>query len=334
MKGVKAGLRILATSIGVFLLAPSTIFAHVGYVINQTDFVSHEGLDIPFLINGVREAPGVVLTVSFIVLFLVLVIAIGRKQTHVARFLAHTRSKLASYHELLPWMARLSLGIALIGAGTAEVFISPVLAGTPKIAFLEILLGFLFLSGFLLTPAFLITIGLFISGLLKSAYLVGNMDFLALALSLFFLSSGRPGLDDILGIKEFPTTGRIRKLVPLILRVGLGVAFIYLAVYEKLLNPHDSELVVNAYNLTSVIPVSPALWVLGAGLTEFILGLFLIIGFEVRMTAMVSFLVISLSFFYFKEAVYSHVTLFGALSMLVALGAGPYSLDRLIKKRE
>ena len=81
-----------------------------------------------------------------------------------------------------------------------------------------------------------------------------------------------------------------------------------------------------------MIPVPASLWVLGAGTVEFVLGVLLIIGLEVRLVSIVAFLVISLSFFYFKESVYSHVTLFGAISMLIVTGAGKCSVDHRVLK--
>jgi uncharacterized membrane protein YphA (DoxX/SURF4 family) len=39
------------------------------------------------------------------------------------------------------------------------------------------------------------------------------------------------------------------------------------------------------------------------------------------------------TFFFFKEEVYSHVTLFGVLSALFITGAGPWSLDGLLKRK-
>jgi uncharacterized membrane protein YphA (DoxX/SURF4 family) len=315
------------------LWLPFAASAHVGYVVDPIAFKAHEGSDVAFLWGGVAHNPADVFVAAICTLLLVGAIVYVRSRPRVKHFLVEVRAKLATYQELLPWMARLSLGIALIGAGTANAWISPVLSAHGAIGFVEIVLGFCFLVGFLLTPAFLVTIGLFIAGLTQSTYLVGNMDFLALALALFLLDSARPGLDDILNIPEVPARAKLRALVPLVLRLGLGTAFIFLGVFEKFLNPHDSELVVQIYNLTHVIPVSPALWVLGAGMIEVLLGVLLILGYEIRLTAMVAFVVISLSFFYFKESVYSHVTLFGALSMLVTTGAGKYSLDGYLRRR-
>lgn len=312
----------------VFLLVPFTASAHVGYVLDHEDFVSHGGTDTAFLFSGIEQNPGAVLLSVLAGLLVIGGIIFFRRSAGGKRFMARASEKLASYEELLPWMARLSLGIALLGAGTASAFISPVLgSASAAVALLEIVLGFLFLLGFLTIPAVIATVILFASGLAKSGYLVGNFDLLALAISVFLLGSTRPGLDDILGLGAKMKWERLKRYVPLILRVGLGTAFIFLAVYEKFLNPHDSELVVQTYNLMHVIPVPASLWVFGAGAVELILGVMLIIGFEIRVVSIISFLVISLSFFYFKESVYSHVTLFGALSMLLVTGAGILSVD-------
>jgi uncharacterized membrane protein YphA (DoxX/SURF4 family) len=101
----------------------------------------------------------------------------------------------------------------------------------------------------------------------------------------------------------------------------------FLAVYEKFLNPHLSEIVVYNYHLTSIIPVISEMWVLSAGIIEFLVGLFLFLGFKTRLTSAIAFIVFSLSFFYFGEEVYSHVTLFSVLSVLFVTGGVKLSID-------
>jgi uncharacterized membrane protein YphA (DoxX/SURF4 family) len=229
--------------------------------------------------------------------------------------------------ELLPWMLRLSLGIALIGSGTARAFISPILSDFPQFSFIQILLGFLLLIGFLLPLATLGTITLFIFALSHNIFLIGNADFLAAGIALLILANGKPGLDDLLGISFLSQFKKFRSYVPLVLRIGIGGAMIYLAVYEKFLQPHASALVVDYFNLKSVLPVSTALWVLGTGTIELIIGSALLLGFRTRIASAIAFIVLTLSFFYFGEDVYSHITLFGVLSLLFVTGGGKMSLD-------
>jgi len=103
-----------------------------------------------------------------------------------------------------------------------------------------------------------------------------------------------------------------------------------LAVYEKILNPHISELIVNDFGLQNVFPVSVSMWVFSTGVIEFIIGFALFIGFYTRASATIAFAVLSLSFFYFGEDVSSHITLFGILSVLFVTQGGKLSVDKHI----
>ena len=99
------------------------------------------------------------------------------------------------------------------------------------------------------------------------------------------------------------------------------------------MNPHASELVVQKYNLTSAIAVSPEMWVFSVGIIELVVGLFLLIGFKTRLTSAIAFAVLVVTFFYFKEDIFSHVTLFGSLSVLFITGGGIWSVDRYLEKK-
>jgi uncharacterized membrane protein YphA (DoxX/SURF4 family) len=95
---------------------------------------------------------------------------------------------------------------------------------------------------------------------------------------------------------------------------------VYLALFEKLLNPHLSELVVDKFNLTAVVPVSPQMWVVSVGIIELVIGLVLLLKWKPRLISVITFLVLIMTFFGFREAVYAHVTLFGVLSAILILG--------------
>jgi uncharacterized membrane protein YphA (DoxX/SURF4 family) len=204
----------------------------------------------------------------------------------------------------------------------------------PGFATLEIVLGFLFLLGFLITPATIITLGLYIFALSKNIYLIGNLDMCALALSVLVFHSPRPGLDDMLGISLLHTLSIKRHYIAPVVRIGLGGAMIYLALFEKILNPHMSALVVSQYHLQHFINVTPAMWVLATGLIELVIGIALCIGLKTRLASIIAFIVISGTFFYFKESVTSHITLFGGLSILAIEGGGLWSVDQWISKRK
>ncbi|MEY2671963.1 MAG: hypothetical protein RL687_380 [Candidatus Parcubacteria bacterium] len=312
--------------------SPILSSAHVSYVINKDEMLNVAGKNPEYLGHALSNPTNWILMVVTALLVLVLAIFCNNNKS-ISSFFIKIKNKLSSYHELIPWIIRLALGISLLGAGVSGVLISPTYTDAQVFSLVQTVLGFFFLAGFLLVPTTIVAIFIFLYGILTNAYLIGNMDFLVLAVSFLVFHSARPGIDDIFGISMFKFIKIPRKYLALILRLGLGFAFIYLALYEKLLNPGFSDLVVSQYNLTSLVPVDPAMWVLSAGLVELVLGILIVIGFYTRTVAFVAFLVISLTFFYFKEAVYSHVTLFSALAILAIEGGGLWSVDKKLEEK-
>lgn len=313
-----------------FLFLPFLTYAHVSYVIPKQDFDAHMGPDSEYIINTISNSQFAIIGIASIV-GLILLIYISKKVKFVNRKINKIEQKLASYHEFIPWIARLALGIGLLGAGVEGVLLSPTLSEMSTFSFIQTLLGFFFLMGFMLTPTILITIGLYFFALTKSFYMIGNLDILALCLALLVFHSARPGVDDILGTSWLRFLKVNRNLLAPIVRVGVGSAMLFLALYEKIFNPYVSELVVYKFDLMSIIPVSANMWVVGTGVVEAVLGILLILGLYTRLTSIVSIFVLSLTFFYFKEAVYSHVTLFSILAITAIEGGGLASVDSLRK---
>ncbi len=314
------------------LIVPTISHAHVAYVVGEDAMKSHSGLDVSFLLS-----PFLHLSYILIMIATIIGICIGyfvlKKTSFGRRFGDHTKDILTSYHEFIPWIIRLSLGIALIGAGVEGVLISPILYNS-TFHILQILLGFFFRAGFLLVPTAIITACIYLFGLSQDIYLIGNLDFFVLTLGLLVFHSARPGVDDIFGISLLKKIHIPRMYLAPLLRVGIGIGMIFLALYEKLLNPHFMELVINQYHLANIVPVSTQMWVLGTGLIELAIGIFIFLGLYTRAVSLIAIFVISLSFFYFNESVYSHITLFGTLSILAIESGGFLSLDSWRQKRK
>jgi DoxX. len=109
----------------------------------------------------------------------------------------------------------------------------------------------------------------------------------------------------------------------------MGVTFVYLGLIQKLADPASGLLVVEKYDLTSVVPVDPGLWVVGAGVTEIAVGLALVAGFFTRGAAAVSFVLFTTTLFGLPDdPVLAHVALFGMASAVFTLGSGPFSFDQ------
>lgn len=301
------------------LLTPLVVGAHVGYVIEGSLEGTNVENNIGFLLGPLSQASNLIIILITIVIvgFLFL---IYEKSDSLKEYLVRVGNRAGSYKDLLPWMLRLSLGIALLGAGTSGVLISPALEATPLFSLIQVVLGFFLLSGFLTGLAATGAAFLYLTALFSDAYILGNLDFFGIAVALVFFASSRPGIDDIFGIPFLPRSLKMQTWAPVVARISIGLAMTYLAIYEKFLNPEISALVVEKFNMTTAIPVSPAMWVLSAGLVELVVGLLLIFGWRPRLVSAVAFLVLTASFFFFKEAVYSHITLFGTLSVIFASG--------------
>lgn len=315
----------------LLLVLPVVSFAHVGYVVDQKSFDEAKGTDFHFLVSAMEDPMNVQL-ILITILGVLIVYYLGHKNFFLKKELDHIKKYASSYEDLVPWILRLSLGIALIGASSANMLVSPLLSTNGTIALIELILGFLMLFGAFIEVTALITVLLFIVGIFAEPYLFGNLEFFGAALALILIGNPRPGFDHIVGIKMV-VSENLRKLYVPILRISIGLALTFLAVYEKILNPHASELVVAKYNLTSAIAVSPEMWVFSVGIIELAVGLFLLIGFKTRLTSAIAFAVLVVTFFYFKEDIFSHVTLFGSLSVLFITGGGIWSVDRYLEKK-
>ena len=264
------------------------------------------------------------------------------------------REKLAGYGDLVPWMLRLAVGLPLVGAGFQGYLFAPTLSfdvgASPLLRVLFIGLGFFTLFGLatritaaagLLTYAWVLVAG--------DPLVVLAVEYVPVFLALLILGGGRPSADDMLlavastpgsyygridpvhHLKSFldEATAPLRRYVPTVLRVGMGVSFVYLGLIQKLADPGSALLVVEKYDLTSVVPVDPGLWVVGAGVTEVAVGLALIAGFFTRGAAALSFVLFTTTLFGLPDdPVLAHVALFGLASAVFTLGSGPLSFDR------
>ena len=310
--------------------------AHVSYVVDPEKLEALAGTDWEFLLSPLSETLyitliGITLVVTvalFAVCELVAPLRNGCRQIH---------NRFLNYEQFVPVILRTALGIALIVAGTKQAIFLPNVPG-PQISTLEVVLGFCLLAGFSVRICAMGAVGIFCYGLTQSHYLLGTMESVAAAFIVAAYGAAAPSADDILqtdplGKALEPLWASIREHTGIILRLALGSTMVWLAITEKAMNPRVCEAVVVDFKLESVIPVSPAMWVFTVGVIEFAVGLVLVLGLFTRTWSIVAFIVLTLSFFYFKEEVAGHVTFFGSLMVLMIKGAGALSVDNVIAGR-
>ena len=262
------------------------------------------------------------------------------------------RRTLAAYEPYLPWMLRLSVGLPLVGAGFAGYLFSPSVPVEARL--LQVAVGFLLLFG--LATRLAAAVGLvvylvalwryFPTMLLASEYVAGFLAIIA-------VGAGQPSADMLLyrlSVTDETVVSRVQGITtpehllsaagvgkptaPILLRLFLGANFLYLGVTQKWLQPDRAAMVVEKYGLTALVPVSPELWIFGAGLVEAAVGLALLSGTFTRGAAATGFLALTTTLFGLPDdPVLAHITLFGLSSAVMVTGSGRYALDSSVVPR-
>lgn len=275
------------------------------------------------------------------------------------RDVAVFRAAMVDYRDLLPWLLRLSLGLPLVGAGFTGYFFSPSVAPfvpvllAPSRLF-QVAIGFALLFGLATRFAAAVALVAYLAGVVATPDLLLASEYVPGLLAIVLVGSGRPSADDVLHrvaseqgtvYGELDPVHRVadwfnraidpyEAYVPTVVRVGLGLNFLFLGITQKLLSPGAALAVVEKYRLTAVVPVDPGLWVVGAGLAEVALGTALVLGLFTRASAVVALVTFTLTLFALPDdPVLAHVSLFGLASVLVVTGAGSYALDEWIRDR-
>jgi uncharacterized membrane protein YphA (DoxX/SURF4 family) len=311
--------------------------AHVDYV---TDPEANPD-PIGFLLNALGQ-PGSLLALGAGALVILLAALAWARWRPLEAARLRVVERTDAYHEYLPWMIRLSVGLVLIGAGLSRVMFMPIISTTALPAAMLTASGFLLLLGLAVRPASLVALGAYAVTLVSSPELVMMLDVAGGLGVAAVLGPGLPSADDLLraGFPRGPgaraatanlARTRYDDLVPLLVRLGLGGAFVASGIIDKLVIYEQALAAVRQYDLTSVVPVSPELWVLGAAAIETSLGLAIVLGVLTRFSAAVGFAVLTLAVFALpNDPVIAHVGLFGLSSVLVVLGGGRWSADHLL----
>lgn len=331
--------------LALLLRAVGTVRAHEEYVVDEERDVAVgeflvDSLTDPFVVGPL--VAGALAVVAAIAIYLV----VRPLQRDIVAF----RAAMREYTEYVPWLLRISFGIPLIGAGFGGYFISPALHA--EVRLLQVALGFLLLFGLATRVVALLTLAAYLVGFAFRPVLLLQLEYVGGMLAIALLGSGRPSADHVLQ-RVAGTSGTVygrfdpvydrarafqervsgyRTLMPTIVRVGLGCTFVSLGLGQKLLRPGIALAVVDRYDLTAVVPASPELWALGAGLAEVGLGLALLVGFFTRASAVTAIGVFTLTLFALPDdPVLAHVGLFGLASVLLITGSGPYAVDRRLE---
>ena len=334
---MKFNLKNILTLLFSVALLPSAN-AHEAYVLNDTNFWSALKTTDPVnIFTALQSSPD--LRLAIIVTACVLIVFTANFFFRRSRAGQKFHRTLEKASPLGPVFVRLAVAISFLFSALSMSFLGPELSLNSMFVphLLQVLLiaaavmiglGFLTEIGALIALA-IFTLGISVYGLYMTTYANYFAEFIVLLL---------------FGTREFSIDRFVfgplrrfeffRKYETSIVRIGYGIALIFAAVTIKLLHPSLTIEVINNYNLTQfhwLFPSDPKLIVLGAFLAETAIGLFIAIGFETRLTVLVSLFYLTLSLIYFKELVWPHLILYG-ISLNLLVTPERFAIDNLLFK--
>lgn len=331
-------IAFFSTFFAYIFLSIGRAYAHEVYVLSPEEV--QKGLDGGHSLDvfGViaQFAPEFVFWtfVAILTITFVFFISISRRLENIIDPILFSLKK---YWGLL--IIRATLGLALILSGLNNALFGPELTlpyvfgdtWAPIIQWALIVAGICILTGFLNRSFALLTIGIYAFAIYTlQDYMLTYASYLGEMLVLLVLGEHVLSIDKHIinwhGASE-RVVRFIEKYAFLILRITFGISLIYASFYAKFLHSTLALETVVQYNLTAYFPFDPQFIVLGAFIIEALLGLFFIVGFEVRFAALFLSFFLVLSLIYFKEAVWPHVILFGTALGLFIHGYDRYTVE-------
>ncbi|MBP6857825.1 MAG: DoxX family membrane protein [Candidatus Pacebacteria bacterium] len=330
--------KIITLSTLSFLILFRKTFAHEAYVLpHDTFWSSIKGPLSSHAFDALKNSNNIRLTI-IIGLSIISVLAINYylRRHGVGKGIDKFFEKYAHFG---PHFVRFTVAIALFFSAYSNSFLGPEL----------------YLSSFPIQQVFKISL-YFISAMIAIGFMTELAAFLGIIIFLFSFSLfgsyiftyfnylGELIVLLLFGMRVFSVDkylfGPLRKFKKfekyetVIVRIMYGFALLYAGLTVKLLHPELTIDVVNTWHLTNfhwLFPSDPLLVTLGAGIVEIIIGLFIILGFEIRLTVLVSLFYITLSLFYFRELVWPHLLLYG-ISFNLLVQPEVFTLDHVLFK--
>lgn len=249
---------------------------------------------------------------------------------------------LLKFKRIAPIVAQFTIGLALLASGYYKAFLGVELplsdtfgphAGLVSYALIAI--GLMLIFGILPRLAGIATLSALVFMTYHYGfYMINYFTYLGEALAITLFGGSYYLLSSKWVSKYFS------KVIPeewhkykfLIIRILFGVSLIFASLYAKFIHGALALDVVNKYALTNYFPFDPVFLVLGAMIVEITLGLFFMIGFEIRFTSLFFLTFLTLSLIFFGETVWPHIVLIGTAFAMFLHGYDEFTLTYKLAK--
>ena len=330
---------------------PSHVSAHEVYVLSDQAIATavatprFEMLPVLFQNLGAFFLWAAITATTILVVFIISIAP--RLERRFAPFFA----KIKPYASTI---GRVSIGLSFIASGYFQALYGPELPlaqifGTYAnfLSLLFIVIGITIALGYFLRSSAFIGLLFFAVGTyFYGWYMLTYLTYLGEVVLLILLGTHKKSAES--SFKLFSV--RIRRLFAKItdtlapygfffLRITFGISLIYSSVYAKIIHNNlalevaASPLANHFYGVAHYLGFEPHFLVLGAAIIEMVLGIFFLLGIEIRFFALFIEFWLMLSLFYFGETVWPHIMLIGIPIMFFCYGYDKYSLEgRYFKK--
>jgi uncharacterized membrane protein YphA (DoxX/SURF4 family) len=237
-----------------------------------------------------------------------------------------------------PLIIRAAIGASFIYAAMSNAILGPELSLSfmpygVVIRFLLFLVGFMILFGVLVELAALIALVMFVFITFTfGVYMTTYANYFGEIIVLLLFGSRYLSFDRLIFGKELwiKKLERFKWLETPIVRILYGVALLYAGYTIKFLHQQLTIDVYNEYHLVNFFHATAAYIAAGAGIAEILIGLFIILGFAMRWTVLISLVFITLSILYFRELLWPHLMLYGISFSLLINSGDRWTLDAKI----
>ncbi len=318
----------------LLLCLAGTVSAHEIYVLNQSTIARDVAARSPDPLTLIPHDELQFFFWGFLATVLVVAIFLLSMSHFIQRGIDPWLLKLKPYAGIA---ARWTLGVCMIAAGYFNALFGPEIplstlfgsfAPFWRAAFF--IIGVFLILGFMTRPAALVALLGFITVLFnKGMYTLTYVNYLGEMIFVLILGGETFSLDHVWR-KLKPRFASFERYTFPILRVLFGISLIYASIYAKLIHSDLALDTVKAYHLTTYFHFSPMFLVLGAMIVEILIGLFYIIGMDIRFTSLFFLTFLTISLIFFKEAVWPHFVLIGVAIALFMHGYDDFTIEKKV----
>lgn len=321
------------------LFIPSIASAHEVYVLDHDEINNALTAPRSDFIPIIEQNLGLFIFSGVVALGLVVGVLLLSKMPFVERVFDPLLHKIKHF---APIITQFTFGLALTASGIYSAAFGPELplsdsfgSFTHIVQALFVLLGVMIISGVFPRIAGSIALIIFLPLIFHyKTYMLNYGTYFGEVLALAFFGGGYSVFKIKQPAFEKNIERHLHKYKFLLLRVIFGVSLIYASVYAKYIHGGLAMETVLRYNLTDYFPFEAGFIVLGAFITELLIGLFFLIGFEIRFTSLVFIFFLIQSIFFFGEAVWPHIILIGTAMAMFTHGYDRYTIVAKFSRRK